>query len=189
MGVRSALAGGLLLSLAAAAYFGLQWRAAETRATKATEWGSFLSDSLGSTMSFPPPPVGPEGPDSVYWQWVATTATLQSRRWQKAVRVAAEGRATLLETYEVEELRRQGLDDPAAELRSSLTSHPEIIPCQAVLGGKMGFYHPESIVLLTPPWVFAGFGDGHVGGVMLLRYAVLEDGSIRWTPVWSECGS
>jgi hypothetical protein len=162
MRARAVLAGGLLLSLAAAAYFGLQWRDAESRAAKATEWGSFLADSLRSTMSFPPPPVGPEGADSVYWQWVATTATLQARRWQKAVRVAAESRATLLEPYELDDLRRQGLEDPAAELRSSLMAHPELIPCNPVLGGTMGFYYPESIVLLASPWVFAGFSDGHV---------------------------
>jgi len=189
MGARGALAGAILLSVTAAAYFGLQWRDAESRAATAMAWGSFLADSLGSTVSFPPPPVGPEGPDSVYWQWVATTATLQSRRWQKAVRVAAESRATLLDAHEIDELRRQGLDEPAAELRSSLMAHPDLIPCRPVLGGTMGFYHPESIVLLAPPWVFAAFGDGHVGGVMLLRYAVLEDGSIRWIPVWSECDS
>jgi hypothetical protein len=189
MGARSALAAGLLLGVAAAAYFGLQWRDAESRATKATEWGSFLADSLGSAMSFPPPPVGPEGPDSVYWQWVATTATLQARRWQKVVRVAAENRATLLEVHEIEDLRRQGLDDPVAELRSSLMAHPELIPCEPVLGGTMGFYSPEGIVLLAPPWAFAHFSDGHVSGVMLLRYALLEDRSIRWIPVWSECDS
>lgn len=186
---RPMLAGALILSLVVAAYLGVQWRSAESRAAQATAWGAFLADSLGSTLSFPPPPVGPEGADSVYWQWVATTATLQARRWQRQVRLAAEGQATLLGTYDVEALRRKGLDDPVQDIRSDLMAHPELIPCRGVLGGTMRFLTPESIVLLVPPWVFASFEDGHVQGSMLLRYDVARDGAITWKAVWSDCDS
>ena len=48
----------------------------------------------------------------------------------------------------------------------------------------MGFAKPL-IVLLDPPYVFAAFDDGHIGGHMLLSYEISE-GKIEWKRLWAE---
>src|SRR5258705_11666536 len=68
----------LMLSVVAAGYFAYQWRQSERRRIETVRWTRFVMDSLGTTLSPPGPPVGAEGRDSIYWQWVATTAQLQS---------------------------------------------------------------------------------------------------------------
>jgi hypothetical protein len=88
--------------------------------------------------------------------------------------------------YQVEELRRQGLPDPIAQLIASLQSHREIIPHPGVNGGTMAFYDPESIHVLDSKWVFALFDDGHVGGRGIFAFTVLPDSSIAWKVVITE---
>ena len=124
----------LMLSVVAAGYFAYRWRQAETRRIDTVRWTRFVMDSLGTTLSPPGPPAGPEGKDSVYWQWVATTAQLQSRRWQQAVRHWVELRSTLLDEADIAGLKRQGLEDPPRDLRASLIAHAELIPVKGVLG-------------------------------------------------------
>ncbi|HHV64455.1 MAG TPA: DUF4362 domain-containing protein [Peptococcaceae bacterium] len=65
------------------------------------------------------------------------------------------------------------------EIINDLMQHPELIPYEGVLGGTMGFYDPESILVLSDRWVFAGFDDGHINGYMLLSYRI-SDGKISW---------
>jgi hypothetical protein len=77
-------------------------------------------------------------------------------------------------------LTRKGLTDPASEIVADLQKHPELIPYKGVLGGTMGFYYKEEIHILTPKWVIASFEDGHMAGIMLLRYEVSDDGKISW---------
>ncbi len=43
----------------------------------------------------------------------------------------------------------------------------------------------ENIVLLKPPYAFAGFGDGHIGGAMLVEYTVLPGPQIQWNRLWA----
>jgi len=38
----------------------------------------------------------------------------------------------------------------------------------------------EKIVLLKPPYAFAEFEDGHIGGTMLVEYTVLPGPQIQW---------
>ena len=176
----------LSLSLLASSFLAVRWQQAETRARKTERWTRFVLDSLGSSVTFPRPPEGLGVRDSIYWQWVATTAQLQSRRWQQVARFWVERRATLLEPYEVEEIRRKGLGDPARQLRDSLTAHPELIPYKGVLGGQMGFYSTDHIVILSSSHVFAPFDDGHIGGSMLLEYEVLPGPRIVWKRLWAK---
>jgi hypothetical protein len=80
-------------------------------------------------------------------------------------------------------LRRAGLDDPLADLRADLQARPELIPLPGRLGGRMGFYSPDDIVLLNDRWVYAYFEDGHTAGSMLLEFDVREGGGIAWRPL------
>lgn len=66
------------------------------------------------------------------------------------------------------------------KLVNDLIKHPELIPHNGVLGGKMGFYRESDIKVLNDKWVFAEFEDGHIGGAMLLEYKVSKDGAITW---------
>jgi hypothetical protein len=177
----------LVACLAPAAFFAVRWQGAETRLRAHREWSAFLADSVRESLTFPRPPDGPEGRDSLYWQWVATGAQLQSRRWQQAVRHWVENRATLLDAAAIELLKRDGLTDPPRQLRDSLVAHPELIPYEGVQGGTMFFLPDEAIVLLEPPYAFARFEDGHIGGSMLVAYAV-ENGPeprVLWKVLWA----
>ncbi len=183
--LRLVLAVALLLSLTAAAFLGVRWRQAESRVQATREWTQFVVDSLGTTLRLPHPPEGPGGRDSIYWQWVATGAQLQSRRWQQAVGFWIASRGTLLDLSDIEDLRRQGLAEPVRQLRDSLIAHPELIPVSGVHGGKMGFHDLDGIILLTPPYVFASFEDGHIGGSMLLEYEVVPGPRVLWKSLWA----
>jgi len=172
------------VSLALAIAMAVQWQRAERRRTQAIEWTRFVLDSLGTSVRLPAPPEGTVR-DSIYWQWVATTAQIQSRQWQSAVRHWATNHSILLERHEVEQLRKEGLADPVRQLRESLEGHPELIPERPVLGGTMRFAPGEQVVLLNRPYAFARYDDGHVGGVMLLEYAVQPPGTVTWKRLWS----
>lgn len=175
----------LILSIVAAGYFAYRWRQAETGRIDTVRWTRFVMDSLGTAISLPGPPVGPEGRDSVYWQWVATTAQLQSRRWQETVRHWVGVRSTLIDEADIADLKRQGLEDPPRDLRTSLVAHPELIPAKGVRGGTMYIVPGEKIVLLNTPYVFAEFEDGHIGGTMLLEYTVRPGPRIQWKRLWA----
>ena len=179
---RNTLAALLVLSLAVSGLLAVKWRQAERRADATTRWTRFVMDSLGTTLTLPSPPIEPWGRDTVYWQWVATSARLQSRRWQLAVQHWAQARGTLLDDSDIEMLRQKGLPDPAHQLRDSLNAHPELIPFEPVLGGTMFF---NDIDVLQPPFVFANFEDGHIDGSMLLEYEVESGGHIRWKRLWA----
>jgi hypothetical protein len=168
--------------LFACVIFAAKWQQSERRADDTARWTRFVMDSLGTTLRLPSPPIQPWGRDTVYWQWVATSAQMQSRRWQLAVQNWARGRGTVLDDADIGDLRRQGLSNPILQLRDSLEAHPELIPYKAVLGGTMGF---EGIVVLRPPFVFAEFEDGHIAGTMLLEYQVLDQRKISWKRLWS----
>jgi hypothetical protein len=179
---RILFAAALVACLCACVIFAAKWQQAERRADDTARWTQFVMDSLGTTLRFPFPPIQPWGRDTLYWQWVATSAQMQSRRWQLAVQNWARGRGTMLDADDIESLRNQGLSNPAIQLRDSLQAHPELIPYKAVLGGTMRF---EGVVVLRPPFIFAEFEDGHIGGSMLLEYEVLDQRKISWKRLWS----
>lgn len=178
---RKLIAVALLVSLAVNGALGSLLFDARRDAAASRRHLAAAMDSLGSALTFPEPPSGLR--DSLYWQWVATAATMQTRRWQREVDHWRARRGELLDAEDLAALERLGLAEPARALRESLMAHPEVIPFPPVLGGRMWF-PPSGIVLLPPPYVFAAAEDGHVGGRVLLRYEV-EPGRVRFIPVWS----
>ena len=176
------------VGLALVIVFWWQARRADQRTHQVTAWVHAVMDSMGRPVTFPMPPEGPEGRDSVYWQWAALSAELQSRRWQQSVRYWASKRATLLSDPEIAELQHEGLAEPTRQLRDSLVAHPGLIPFKPTFGGRWQFMQGEvgpGIVLLERPYVFAYFEDGHNSGHMLLTYQVLPGPHVRWRVMWA----
>jgi hypothetical protein len=176
---------GLILSLLAAAYLGYRWRQTDLQLTTHVAWTHSFMDSVATTMEFPNPPYLGGARDSVYWQWVAMGATIRARQFQGVARRWAGQRRTLLDEADMMALKEDGLDDPARRLRDSLIARADLIPFPGELGGTMRFGE-ESIVLLDPPYAFATFDDGHVGGHLLAAYSVNPGGRIEWTQLWAK---
>jgi len=78
------------------------------------------------------------------------------------------------------QLKEQGFSKLKEDLATDLMQHRELIPYKGVLGGTMGFYSQKDIHVLTSRWVLASFEDGHIGGHILLEYAVSRGGAIQW---------
>jgi hypothetical protein len=104
------------------------------------------------------------------------------RRAERAERLSVEPvkQRVLLAEFEIARLRDLGLQDPVADLKADLTSHPEIIPYEGVLGGRMSFYDKDAMVFLPGGYVYAPADDGHYEVHALLRYEVSQGGAIRW---------
>jgi hypothetical protein len=81
---------------------------------------------------------------------------------------------------EKRELEAAGLTDPVNQLRSDLAAHSKMIPFPGVVGGTMGFYDREGIVLLPGRYVYAPADDGHIMAHTVLRYDVKPGGKIEW---------
>ncbi len=175
----------LILSLIAAGFSAYRWRKADTQIQETVAWTNSIMDSLATTVQFPSPPYLEGVRDSVYWQWVATGAQLRARQMQAVVRHWVGLRQTLLDEADMIHLKEQGLTDPPRQLRESLLTRPDLIPFPGVLGGTMQV-DEDGIVLLEPPYAFAGFDDGHIVGSMLLAYSVKPDGRIEWTRLWAK---
>lgn len=176
------LAAVILLLLASSGFFAYRWNNAEKRLAETVAYTHSFMDSLTATVEFPKPPYATGVRDSVYWQWVATSAQLKVRKAQEVVRHWVGLRQTVIEDYEVEILKQAGLVDPPKQLREDLEAHPELIPYDQVLGGTMSF---GDIILLPQNYAFADFEDGHIGGNILLSYEV-KDAKITWKRLWAE---
>lgn len=85
-----------------------------------------------------------------------------------------------LYSWDIERLKKKGLEAPIKDIITDLMNHKELIPYEGTLGGTMGFYHEDNIHILSPKWVFTYFEDGHTGGHMLLEYQVSNEGRISW---------
>lgn len=169
---------------ASSLFFAYRWRNAESRLEQNLVFTHSVMDSLATTVTFPRPPFQIAHGDSLYWRWVATMAEVRWRAAGEALREKNRNRLVLLEGYEIELLKQEGLTDPVKQLRESLDSHPELIPYEAVLGGTMSF-HEDSMILLDRPYVFSTFEDGHIQGYMLLSFEV-SAGKIEWKRLWAE---
>lgn len=172
----------LAIGTVVSGFFFVRMRSAESRLEQSRIWTRSVLDSLARSVETPPPPVGPEGPDSVYWQWVSLGARMDARRFQNQLREARQKRGTLLDAGDIAALKEAGLSDPAAQLRDSLRTRTDLIPFKPQLGGRMSFVS-DRIILLDRPYVFAYAEDGHTGGYLLLGYDVLPD-RIRWRRIW-----
>ena len=87
-----------------------------------------------------------------------------------------------ISSYDVRQLRRKGLENPIADLKTDLMTKSDMIPYEGTLGGTMHFYE-EMIYVLTGRWVLAYFEDGHRAGYMLLEYDVNTGGEITWNVI------
>ncbi|MBU2489526.1 MAG: hypothetical protein KKA60_09065 [Proteobacteria bacterium] len=85
-----------------------------------------------------------------------------------------------LSPEERERLEAAGLSDPARDLAVDLMAHPELIPMEGVVGGRMGFYDPAAIFVLNQRWVYAACNDGHIRAHLLLSYDLSPSGEISW---------
>jgi hypothetical protein len=89
-----------------------------------------------------------------------------------------------LKKWQVEGLRRQGLNNPVLELRNSLKEQTQFLPPPSNKGLSF-FFEAEETRFLQPNFAWVFYTEGHYGGWMLLEYRI-QDGRITWTKLWSE---
>lgn len=174
----------LLVALAGAVlsgYLFVRLQSAERRVEEARTWTRSVLDSLARVTETPPPPVGPEGRDSVYWHWVALGARMDARRIQGQLTEARQRRGDLLSSADAALLRESGLTDPGRELRDSLLARQDLVPFKKA---DAMVFAPDRVVLLQAPYVFAYAGNGRKGGDVLLAYEVRPGPRVRWRKVW-----
>jgi len=133
MRVNKAALAAVILSLAATAYFGIRWQAAERRA-----------DRL------------------------------------ERISLQPVHQRVLLHELELAQLKKLGLEDPVAALKSDLATKGELLPFPGVLGGTMSFYDKAGMVFLPGGYVYAPGDDGHYLVHAVLRYGVEPGGKIHW---------
>jgi hypothetical protein len=102
-----------------------------------------------------------------------------------AVVIEEKPSRSLLSNFDINRLKRQGLDNPVKNITEDLLGRGDLIRQEGIMGGTMGFYSPENIHILTPQWVFAYFEDGHIRGEMLLKYTVESNGTLTWEVIES----
>ncbi|MCJ7827677.1 hypothetical protein MUP65_00835 [Patescibacteria group bacterium] len=110
-------------------------------------------------------------------------------RYQKAtlvpkppqVIIRKEPQASLRED-DINILKDKGFENPVEDIKASLLSHPELIPYEGTLGGTM-YLDPNSFSLLNSAWAIVSYEDGHVGGEMILKYTITENGEITWSVI------
>lgn len=168
---RRTLVPAMLLLSVTALVFGMLWAGAEQRCKRAAAIASELS-RLRTTNS------ALQDSISLLTRELAHTHEYPSFSDRETVSTP-RNQGMLLGDIDIRSLRRMGLQDPVNDLRQDLLAHPELIPFDGVLGGKMGFME-DRIVLLSRRWVFAGFEDGHIVGCCLLSYEVTPDAGISW---------
>jgi len=86
----------------------------------------------------------------------------------------------LLSEDEIAELKAAGLTNPVEQLRSDLAAHSSLIPFHGEVGGTMGFYDRNGVVLLPGRYVYAPADDGHILAHTILSYDVSPGGKIEW---------
>ena len=150
---------------------GMLWRSAEYRGRQASIIAQEISD-VGQTNRTLQDSVASLKRD-------LAGAREYSKFWYDQTSRARQNQGMLLNEFEVSDLKQMGLEDPVNDLRRDLIKHPELIPYEGVLGGKMAFIE-DSIALLSTRWVFAQFEDGHIEGRCLLSFEVGPGGQISW---------
>lgn len=111
--------------------------------------------------------------------WMARRAEERAKR-ALARSIEPAYQRVLLSQDEIRALEAAGLTDPVNQLRSDLAAHSKMIPFPGVVGGTMGFYDREGIVLLPGRYVYAPADDGHILAHTVLRYDVTPGGKIAW---------
>jgi hypothetical protein len=111
---------------------------------------------------------------------LAQAREAESHARELLAKSAPRGQGVFLSDDEIAALKRAGLADPVNQLRSDLGAHGSLIPIPGVVGGTMGFYDRDGIVLLPGHYVYAPGDDGHILVHALLSYDVQPGGKITW---------
>ena len=111
---------------------------------------------------------------------LAQAREAESHARQLLEKSGPRGLGVYLSDDEIAALKHAGLTDPVNQLRSDLGAHGSLIPVPGVVGGKMGFYDRDGIVLLPGHYVYAPGDDGHILVHTLLSYDVQPGGKIVW---------
>ena len=78
---------------------------------------------------------------------------------------------------EINSLKSKGIENPKDSIISAINNNPDILRYKGVLGGIMRIWNAQP---LGDRWAIADFSDGHIDGVMLLKYEVHKGSSIKW---------
>lgn len=81
------------------------------------------------------------------------------------------------EEHDGKSLKAIGISDPENFIKEALDENSQIIPLEAVLGGKMHF---NNIQLLGSEWLIADFEDGHIQGKALYKYTISEKSEVKF---------
>jgi hypothetical protein len=109
----------------------------------------------------------------------ARRAETRARDAEKRV-ATLPGRGVFLTQDDIAILKRAGLTEPVDQLRSDLSAHGSVLAMKGVMGGTMGFYDRDGVILLPGRYVYAPAEDGHYLVHAVLRYDVESGGKIRW---------
>ena len=92
-----------------------------------------------------------------------------------------EARSASLKGYELQELKKRGLKHPGTDLFADLVRHENLMPDKGAMGGRRGYYYPDTARILNGRWFLGSFRNGnHLGGEALLQYKVSPSGKISW---------
>lgn len=75
------------------------------------------------------------------------------------------------------------IEAPEEFISQELRKHPNLIPLEPVLGGRMQF---RQVKVLTEDWVFAIYDDGHIQGNSIFQYKLQSDGSLQFKEIVSQ---
>ncbi|WP_194850967.1 hypothetical protein [Nonlabens antarcticus] len=75
------------------------------------------------------------------------------------------------------QFEKHNIDSPEEFIEKTLRSRPELIPLEAVLGGKMHFVRVQ---LLGAEWLIADYEDGHILGRSLYKYQLSDSGELEF---------
>jgi hypothetical protein len=187
-----AVVGALVVAIAVIAVLGSRILRLEARARAAEQMRSeslhdvdvarvsaqSLRDSLERALALLEPSE-PAGTDSLPWSVVARNAQASASFWYEETQRVKRNQLMLLDDQEISTLKLKGLEDPARDIRADLMRRADLIPFEAVMGGRMQFI-PSEIAVLSPQWVYARFEDGHKSGSCLLAFEVQPNGEIAW---------
>lgn len=116
---------------------------------------------------------------NVYLGFRARSADERAKRAEERS-IAPVYQRVLLSQDELAMLTAAGLTNPVEQLRSDLAAHSSLIPFKGEVGGTMGFYDRNGVVLLPGRYVYAPADDGHILAHTVLRYDVKPGGKIEW---------
>jgi len=79
--------------------------------------------------------------------------------------------------YDGIKLIESGISNPEELIKNTIREKTELIPIEAVLGGKMHF---GNIQVLSSEWLIAEFDDGHVQGRGIYEYTMNNNGELEF---------